>query len=599
MNKNGIINENKRYPLKRPITGIIQEDRIWEQWYDPKKMEEKLPKMNQADYLYECNKDFGDQVILNNRGLKKFTNDEFTELRNSFIRSLKALGVQKGDIIATVSLSTPELVALKYAAAYLGAITSNLNFADVKNHKMYDEIKDINPKYIFFLDIFENQVAELFNIDEFKNIGKIRLPLSASTPIINLERLKIALLEASNKIKKMTVKNAISYNHFRNVGRYELLPEESIYSEKLPSNIAFTSGTTGKNKAILLSHDANNALAKQHEIANLGLNRGEKNLALVPPFLAFWDADIIHMAMCLGIENILELALTYENVPKYLLKHLPNYGIWSQYLWDSILHMPFEERQKVCKNLKKVVVGGERADVSQINTFQNLTGIIQDAGYGASEMDSCFSVAHPNCNMKGSGGLPLPFNNVMVKDESGNDLTYNQPGKLYITGPAMMSGYYQNQELTDKVLIRDSKGKLWYDTKDYGYVDRTGSLFVLDRYQQPIIINSKSVNLLDIAEKIKGCQDIKICKVNSCDNKIVLHVTFDEFINKSARQLEEDLIDYLTNYLSPEEQPDIICIQKSLPRTATGKVDYVEIAKTTNELVKEVTEKSKMKILRR
>ena len=598
MTRNDIIKENEKQELKRPITGVIQEDRIWEQWYDQKKMQEDLPKMNQADYVFKCNQDYPNQTIINNRGLKKLTNQEFTNLRNKFICSLTGLGIGKGDVIATVALSTPELLALKYAAAYLGAITANLNFNDASNQKMYEQLKMINPAMIFFLDIFENQVYEVLNNQEFKNSVKVRLPLSASTPIFNTERFKINLLETSNKMQKKVVKDALTYKQFREYSLYGHLPD-SVYSEKLPSNIALTSGTTGKSKAIILSHDANNALAKQHEIADLGLQRGETNLALVPPFLAFWDADIIHMAMCLGIENILELKLTYDNIPEYLKKHLPNYGIWSQYLWDSILHLPKEDLKKISSHLKKVVVGGERADVNQANRFQEITGIRQEAGYGASEMDSCFSVANPRCNLIGSAGLPLPFNNVMVKDENGNDLTYNQPGHLYITGPAMMNGYLNNKELTNQVLIRDSKGTLWYDTKDYGYVDKTGTLFVLDRYQEPVNINSLSIQLIDIAEKVKQCEVVKLCKVNYTNGKMIFQVSFDEFSEKTKEECEQELIDYINNNFKDFEKPDILSIQDSLPRTPVGKVDYQKLNENAKLFSKEAIDGVKIKVLKR
>ena len=598
MTRNDIIKEKEKQELKRPITGIIQEDRIWEQWYDQKKMQEALPKMNQADYVFKCNQDYPNQTIINNRGLKKLTNQEFTNLRNKFISSLTGLGIKKGDVIATIALSTPELLALKYAAAYLGAITANLNFNDASNQKMYEQLKMINPAMIFFLDIFENQVYEVLNNQEFRSSLKVRLPLSVSTPIFNTERFKINLLETSNKMQKKVVKDALTYKQFREYSLYGHLPD-SVYSEKLPSNIALTSGTTGKSKAIILSHDANNALAKQHEIADLGLQRGETNLALVPPFLAFWDADIIHMAMCLGIENILELKLTYDNIPEYLKKHLPNYGIWSQYLWDSILHLPKEDLKKISSHLKKVVVGGERADVNQANRFQEITGIRQEAGYGASEMDSCFSVANPRCNLIGSAGLPLPFNNVMVKDENGNDLTYNQPGHLYITGPAMMNGYLNNKELTNQVLIRDSKGTLWYDTKDYGYVDKTGTLFVLDRYQEPVNINSLSIQLIDIAEKVKQCEVVKLCKVNYTNGKMIFQVSFDEFSEKTKEECEQELIDYINNNFKDFEKPDILSIQDSLPRTPVGKVDYQKLNENAKLFSKEVTDGEKIKVLRK
>ena len=60
-----VINENKKYELKRPITGVIHKDRIWEQWYPQDIFEKPLPKMNQTDYLFESNKGYEDQVILN------------------------------------------------------------------------------------------------------------------------------------------------------------------------------------------------------------------------------------------------------------------------------------------------------------------------------------------------------------------------------------------------------------------------------------------------------------------------------------------------------------------------------------------------------
>ena len=337
MKDNNVVKNDKKFNLNRPITGVIQNDRIWEQWYDPKKMNENLPKMNQADYEEMCNKDYPNDVILNNRGLKRITNSEFIDMRNKFIRSLKAMGIGKGDKVVSIALSTPELIAFKYACAYVGAITAHFNFMEDKD-KMYKHIKLLNPSLIMFLDILEPNVCEVLNSEEFNNIKKLRLPVSASTPALNDEKFKTALFTLNNKLQNKSVKGAISLGKFVSYGQYYNGPMESVYEDHLPSNIALSSGTTGESKAILLSHDANNALAKQHEIADLGLKRGEKNLALVPPFLAFWDADIIGMAMSLGLENILEMDLSYESVPKYLAKHKPNYGICSQYLWDSVLY---------------------------------------------------------------------------------------------------------------------------------------------------------------------------------------------------------------------------------------------------------------------
>ena len=584
-----IIREDKKYKLKRPLTGVIHKDRIWEQWYDPRVFDQKLPKMNQKTYAFDvCNKDYKSQTILNNRGLKSMTIGELENLISQIEYGLVAQGIGEGDIVATIGLSTPELIAIKYAAGDIGAITTNLNFLD-KPEQLYKKLKKANPSVIFTLDIIENKVNEIINLPEFATSKKVRLPLSHTTPILNGQRYQIALLTLINQLKNKDIKNMISFSQFlQNGKKYKNQTGqiiESVYRPHMPANIAFTSGTTGDNKGVLLSHDANNALAFQHQAANLGLNRGNKNLALVPPFLAIWDADIIHMAICSGIENILELSLTYENIPKYMEKYKPNYGIWSQFLWDSLLTMDKDKQAEVAKYLDKCVVGGERAEINQVVRFFIETGILQVPGYGATEVNSCFSVAHPNCNVIGSAGLPLPFNNVRIVDSEMNDLTYNQNGRILITGPAMMEGYYKRNDLTKKVLIQDSEGVVWYDTNDYGHVDITGSIVPLDRDSDPIVIRSgEQVKLQDVAEEVKKCPEVKMCKVNSYSGYIVSHVILDDFSEKSINEQVHNLLD-TCNSLNREQQPHIINILSTLPRTQVGKVEYPELDKMTADLV--------------
>ena len=589
-----IIREDKRRKLNRPVTGKIQEDRIWEQWYEKEVFEKPFPQKNQKDYLLECNQGYENQIILNNRGEKKFTVGTLDEKANDYAIALEEKGYQKGDIICTIGLSTPELVFLKYACLDLGIITSNLNFMNTQEkndalNELYNKIKLLNPRAIFFLDILESNIYEILNLQEFQGIEKIRMPLEESMPIFTVEQLKVKTLNLSNQIQQKTVKKAISLSRFLKLENKTERHIESIYDFRLPSNISFTSGTTGINKAVLLSHDANNALAYQHKLANLGLKRGEKHLVLVPPFLAFWDADMIHMAMCMGIENILELNLSYESIPKYLLKYLPQYGIWSQYLWDSILHLPKKDLEKISHHLHKVVIGGERCEKNQADSFYQKTGIIQETGYGATEVNTCFSVANPNCNVSGSAGIPLPFNNVKIVDESFQDVSYNTPGRLLITGPCLMNGYYGREDLTKQALIKDDKGITWYNTGDYARMDTNGNLFVLDRIAKPIEIVDKDgikheIQLLDIVEKIKTDRNIKICKLNSYNNRIILYVVLDEFYVKDEEIAIESIKTTIQTNLEEKYWPNIIKVESTLPRTQVGKVDYKKIEEETKEL---------------
>lgn len=594
------INEKNRRLLNRPITGIIHEDRIWEQWYTEDAMNSKFPQMNQRDFMFKCNAAWSNQVIINNRNKKKFTVKQLEMMVDQFSNILYyGYHLRKGDIICTIALSTPELVALKYACATIGAITCNLNFLDSDHtvdgkNVLLDEITLIKPKMIFTLDILENKVSSVVNNQECKDIIKIRLPLARSTPFYNSERWKIVLLMLKNRKDNATIIGSVSFKEFLEHYNPNAETVKSVYEPNLPCNIAFTSGTTGQNKAVLISHDANNALAYQHQIANLGLKRNAKHLALVPPFLAFWDSDIIHMALCMGVENILELNLSYDNIPKYMAKYLPQYGIWSQYLWDSILHLPQKALKCISENLDKAVVGGERCERNQAESFYNLTGIVQETGYGATEVDTCFSFASPNCNVVGSAGIPLPFNNVRIVDSNFNDLTYNQSGRLLITSPCLMLGYFGRDDLTKQALYTDEKGIVWYDTKDYAYVDENGCLFVLDRDKPKVEINvgehTEMVNLLDIVEKIKTDRCIKICKLMDYEGKLILHVVFDEFYDIAKSEAIKSVKRTIKENLPEKYYPDVIRILDTLPRTPVGKVDYPKLNKDTIEIYRKNSE---------
>ena len=602
-----IVRNDKRRKLERPITGVIQKDRIWEQWYSKEAMEQELPKMNQKDYMFKCNENDPKHIMINNRGLKKFTTPEFEEEINSFIKAFDSYGFDVGTTICTIGLTTPELIAVKYASTSLGLITCNFNFADAeptddKRNVMYERLKSIKPRMVFVLDILEPDVSSVLNMPEFKDIIKVRMPLERSTKGLTKEKMLVNLLNLKTKISNKNVKNnTISLNEFLSLGYNRELPVSSIYEEKLPCNISFTSGTTGVNKAVLLSHDAFNALAFQQKIGNFGFERGEKHLALIPPFLAFWDADVVHAVMCMGAENILELKLSYENVPKYMTKYLPQLGIWPQSMWDSMLHLPPEELEKVNENLREAIVGGERCEINQAEQFYNKTGIVQMTGYGATEVSTTFSIAHQYCNKIGTAGIPLPFNNVKIVKDDGTDATYGEPGRLFITGPCLMNGYYNRDDYTREVLKNDVDGITWYDTKDYAIMDNDGCLTVLDRAKDPVNITNhgvtKKVQLLDVAEIIKKNKNVKICKVCSYEGKMVLHLTINDFTDLTIEQAVQDVISSMKENLEEFYLPDYIYVTKQLPRTAVGKVNYRELDLLTKDIVEFNRDGEKLKVI--
>ena len=93
--------------------------------------------------------------------------------------------------------------------------------------------------------------------------------------------------------------------------------------------------------------------------------------------------------------------------------------------------------------------------------------------------------------------------------------------------------------------------------------------------------------MLDITEVINKNRNVKICKTEAIDGKIVLYLSLDDFLGSSEDEALQNILETIKTELPISHQPDIICTMPSLPRTPVGKVDY----KRLNQIGKELCQK--------
>lgn len=82
------------------------------------------------------------------------------------------------------------------------------------------------------------------------------------------------------------------------------------------------------------------------------------------------------------------------------------------------------------------------------------------------------------------------------------------------------------------------------------------------------------IKLLDVNEIINKKNLIQICKTDAIEGKIILYCVIDTEVVSSIDAAMQNIIKICRDDLAEEQQPDIIYIMKSFPRTAVGKVDY-------------------------
>ena len=159
---------------------------------------------------------------------------------------------------------------------------------------------------------------------------------------------------------------------------------------------------------------------------------------------------------------------------RILLK--PIYGLFDSILFSKI-------RNNFGGRLKFFVGGGALLDL-ELQKFFYAIGMPMYQGYGLTEAAPIISSNTPNSHKLGSSGRVVPYLELKIADESGQELPQGQKGEIVVKGDNVMLGYWENPKATEDAL-KDG----WLHTGDIGYMDPDGFLYVLGRTKSLLIAN--------------------------------------------------------------------------------------------------------------
>jgi long-chain acyl-CoA synthetase len=201
--------------------------------------------------------------------------------------------------------------------------------------------------------------------------------------------------------------------------------------------------------------------------------------------------------------------------------------------------------------------------------WQALTGTVIAEGYGLSETSPVASCNTPLAKeFTGSIGLPLPDTTMCIRDEDGKDLPTGEVGEIYIHGPQVMSGYWQQEHETVNVLGQDG----YFRTGDIGLMDEAGYFKIVDRKKDMILVAGFNVypnEVEDVVASIPGVIECAVVGVQqaSTGEAVKLFVVCDDL------QVTESLIMEVCNReLTHYKRPTQIEFRETLPKNNVGKI---------------------------
>lgn len=552
----------------------------WLKYYDQKFIDQTLPALSAFEYVCQRSKNHLNDTALEYYG-RKFTYADLIVNVKKTAAALRGAGVKKGDIITVVSIMTPEIIALFYAADMIGA-TLNLVDPRYSVEGIREYIEEVDSHLLVCLNVvYERcrQAAKRTNVEKV-----IVLSPADSLPPVMAVGYKLTTPD-----KNKYASNVIRWKQFIKGGEGQSTAAEP-YDPDHACVVVHTGGTTGSPKGVMLTDDCFNGIALQFQAYPKLFHRGQKLMNVMPPFIAYGFACGIHLPLVLGFTVIIIPNLDPAKLGSLVLKHKPEHMFGVPTHYQQLAADP-KLRDKDLSFIINYAAGGDslsRGAEQTVNDFLAAHGARYPIakGYGMTEVSSAATVAAGLDNKPGSVGIPM-VNTVVAAFEPGTDqeLPIGQRGELCISGPCLMKGYYNKADETAMILRRHPDGRIWVHTGDMGYLDEDGFVFLDSRIKRMIIRHDGFKVFPSMIENVVSRHPaVHQCSVVGCADKdhtqgrlpfvyIVLKADTTAKKKQVIRELERMCAEELPEYVQPVAYKFI----SSMPMTPVGKVDYRQL----------------------
>lgn len=482
--------------------------------------------------------------------------------------ALSALGIKQGDRVATLAWNNTRHFELYYAISGMGAICHTINPRLAAEQMIYI-VNHASDKVIFVDTTF--------------------LPILAALRDHFPEDLKIVVMTDQASMPE-TPLDVLCYD-----GLIDGQPSTYDWpelDENTASGLCYTSGTTGNPKGALYSHRSTVLHAFMvGSILGPALPKdeaGDVNILPVVPLFHVNAWGLPYTAPIIGA-NLIMPGPGLDGPSLWKLMDAENVGsTWGvPTVWMGLL-AEIKAKGSAPKGLKDVVIGGSAAPRSMIETFENM-GINVNHAWGMTEMSpiGTHGVMPPRVNK-------LPFDEKMnykqlqgrrafgvdlkIVDEDGNRQPHDGKamGELFVRGNTIVSGYFNNEEASDKALDADG----WFGTGDVASIDDEGFLTIQDRAKDLIKSGGEWISSIDLENAamshpgIANCAAIGVPHPKWDERPILVAVAASE--DKPSLQ---EIRDHMEEHFAKWQLPDDVVWVEDLPMTATGKVSKLNLRK--------------------
>ena len=442
--------------------------------------------------------------------------------------ALRAAGVQAGDRVAVQIAKSPEALALYAASVSIGAVFLPLNPAYTP------------PEVGYFLN---DATPRLFICD----------PAKADA---------LAEVARQTTLKTLDAKGAGSFGADMAQADLQFVPEARHGADL--AAILYTSGTTGRSKGAMLTHD--NLLSNAQTLADLWrFTPQDVLLHALPIFHTHGLFVASNVSLLTGGQMIFLSGFDVEAVLGLLRQATALMGVPTFY--TRLLEDARFDRA-LTAHMRLFVSGSAPLLADTHRQFQDRTGQSILERYGMTETNMNTSNPYDGERRAGTVGFPLPGVELRIMAD-GAEVAQGAVGGIEVRGPNVFAGYWQMPEKTREELRPDG----WFITGDLGQVDADGYVQIVGRAKDLVISGGFNIYPIEVELALDDHPDVLESAVIGLPHPDFGEAVFAVLVAQKGKTLDaQAVLASLSDRLARFKQPKAAVVLAELPRNTMGKV---------------------------
>jgi len=476
---------------------------------------------------------------------RRWTYAQFNERASRFAEFLRdEWRIQEGERVAILAPNSTDYFEILYGCAKVGAILVCLNWR-LAPPELELIVNDSTPKAL----IYDPEFTEVAHFLKERTSANLLMALGEKAPEGEWAYER-ALAQASGQPITMPPR-----------------PLSDVW------HLLYTAGTTGRPKGVIQTFGMVFYNAVNIGIA-IDLTSEDVTLNVLPTFhtggLNLYANPTFHV----GGTAIIQRAFDPAETLRWLSEEATAFfGVPAMYLFMS-QHPDFDKYD--LSRVRSWACGGAPMPVHLIHWYAE-RGIIIQQGFGMTETGpTVFLIDKEHAISKaGSVGKPQMHVAVRIVDREGRDLPPGEVGELWIKGPGVTPGYWQQPEITAEAFTDG-----WLHSGDLAKVDEDGYYYIVDRLKDMYISGGENVYPAEVENVLYQMEQIAEVAVIGVPDPKWGEVGKAIVVVKPGYTLtEEEVIRFCEGKLARYKIPKSVVFVDKLPRNPAGKVLKTELRK--------------------